>query len=257
MSVHRTDHPMTTDLDISSLGFWSKPFVERDEAFAILRRDFPVSWHPPIHFEDASEERESDPGFWAVTRAADINFVSHHHELFSSAIGSITTREEGQATPGKTFLGMDPPDHTVYRNIMSLAFTPKGVAKLTEKIEERAEQIVSKVVGAGEFDFVERVSSQLPMMTIADMVGVPESQIEAFTKAGNNLVNTAVQNSDIVPEGTDPAAFFFEQVTTLANIGLELVRLRREKPQDDIATALAVGRVDGEYLSDEDIDAMA
>jgi hypothetical protein len=43
-----TEHPFTTDLDISSVAFWRRPFEERDEVFAELRRDAPVSWQPPF-----------------------------------------------------------------------------------------------------------------------------------------------------------------------------------------------------------------
>src|SRR5690606_11555882 len=119
MTVKRfkTTHPFTTDCDISSAEFWTKDFVTRDETFGWLRRNAPVSWHPPL--EDASypPEMHGEAGFWAVTRQSDIRAVSQNNELFSSAgVDAVSLRpwHPDQAQP-PTFLEMDPPEQTRYR----------------------------------------------------------------------------------------------------------------------------------------------
>src|SRR3954454_25391293 len=83
MKLAATPHERTVDLDISSNEFWSKSFEERDESFAILRRDAPVSWHPPTEFPFPHEEE----GFWAVVRHEDINTVSRQTQRFGSRYG--------------------------------------------------------------------------------------------------------------------------------------------------------------------------
>jgi len=149
---------------------------------------------------------------------------------------------------------MDPPEHNSRRAIISPAFTPKGVARIRSKIEERAEQIVGAVLGVGEFDFVERVSSQLPMLTIADLFGVPESQIASFTKAGNDIMDST--DPDALPEGVSAVEFRLKAMEVLRDISQDLVRYRRRHPADDIATALAEADVGGHPLSDDEIASM-
>lgn len=249
-----TEHPLTTDRDISSAGFWRKPFADRDETFAWLRANAPVSWHRPLEDPVLTPEMHGEAGFWAVTRAADLQYVSQHQELFSSAMPAASLRPGNPSLPqARTFLSMDPPEHTRYRQIMSAAFTPRAVARLSEKINERAEQIVGAVVGAGEIDFVEDVSAKLPMLTIADMVGVPDDLTAEFARAGDNFVNASTVDPTL-PEGvTDPITYILEQLTVLREIGLDLVRHRRARPGDDIATALAQAEFDGRRLNDDEI----
>ena len=135
MPTEATEHP-TTGVDISSAAFWARPLVERDESFAWLRANAPISWHPPI--ESAAELGFTRTGFWAITRAADITSVSMHHDVFSS----VFRRNLDNELNDPNFLGMDPPDHTRYRNMISAAFTPKGVARLREKLGERSAALV-------------------------------------------------------------------------------------------------------------------
>jgi cytochrome P450 len=235
-------------VDISTAAFWAKPFAERDESFAWLRANAPVSYHPPLEHTGMMRDMTPESNFWAVTRAADIHYVSQHPELFSSA------QARGQSTPSDNgqLLSMDPPKHTRHRKMLSAAFTPKGVSRIAHKIEERSQEIVEAVVGGGEFDFVQAVSSKLPMMTVADIVGVPESQIEAFTQAGNNVMNLVSAEAEL-PPGVDLKAFYSEQMAIFQAIGVDLVHYRRKHPADDIATALAEAQPDGRPLTDQEI----
>jgi cytochrome P450 len=228
------EHPFTTDEDISSDGFWSRTFEHRDETFARLRADAPVSWHPARHARDVPEQYQ-ETGFWALTKKDDVAFASQNHELFSSdqVNGGITFRAiDREMTGPPTFLAMDPPDHTRYRQIMSAAFTPKAV----------------------EFDFVKDVAAKLPMLTVADLVGVPESLVHAFAEAGDNFVGAG--DPEFAIEGVSRQQFAFEQIEVLTQIGADLVEFRRSNPGDDIATALANFQPDGRPLTTQEIGSM-
>src|SRR6516162_534633 len=72
-------------IDLSSRAFWSTTAAERERSFAVLRAERPVSWHPPV--EDALMPDPNDPGYWAVTRRADIVSVSRNNEVFLSGQG--------------------------------------------------------------------------------------------------------------------------------------------------------------------------
>lgn len=252
-----TEHPFTTDKDLSSSEFWTRPFEHRDETFAWLRRNAPVSWHRPLDTPDVTPEVHGEAGFWAIVGADDIQFASQNHQLFSSdqaKYGAVVFRPVNPAVLSEpNFVAMDPPQHTRYRKIMSAGFTPKAVSRLSDKINERAVQIVDRVIGAGEIDFVTEVSAKLPMMTIADMVGVPDSLMDSFAQAANNFEGA---RDPEINGGADPLQFALEQVAVLREITLDLVGYRRKNPADDIATALALADFEGRPLSDDEIVSM-
>jgi cytochrome P450 len=146
---------------------------------------------------------------------------------------------------------MDPPLHTAYRQVFSRHFTPKAIARLSDKLESRAEEIVDRVAGAGDIDFVKEVSAKLPMLTIADLIGIPDDQVEAFAEAGDNFVT--VQGDPTVAGDENVFVYVTRQLKTLRHIGLEVVGYRRKHPADDLATAIANAEVDGRPLDDDDI----
>ncbi|WP_153505528.1 cytochrome P450 [Cumulibacter manganitolerans] len=251
-----TDRPATTDKDISSQRFWAQSFDEREKTFAWLREHAPVSWHRPLEVEYPVEVHH-ERGFWAIVKAKDITYVSRNHELFSSdqQINNIMLRPRFPAAISRpSCLEMDPPLHTDYRKVMSTAFTPKGVRRITDKINERAAQIIDRVVGAGDIDFVEEVSAKLPMLTVADMVGVPESQVHAFAQAADGFVGA---HDPDVNGGMDPTEFALQQVGIVMQIGLEAMAYRKDHPSDDIATALAnADHVFGRPLNQAEVGAV-
>jgi cytochrome P450 len=250
-----TEHPFTTDKDISSPGFWGQTFAERDETFAWLRVNAPVSWHPPYVDPAVPPEIHGEAGFWAVTRAGDIRTESQNYEVYSSTGCGVSFKPtHPDLVYSPTFLEMDPPRHTKYRQAISAAFTPRGVARIADKINERAAEIVGRVVGAGDFDFVAEVSAKLPMLTVADLVGVPDSLTEVFAQAGDRLVSGP--DADGQAPGESPIEFFGKQMAILREIGVDLVNERRRNPRDDVATALANYRIDDHHLTDDDIGSM-
>ena len=156
-------------VDVSSRRFWRQPFDIRDESFARLRAAEGLSWQRPMPSLFPMEE----PGFWAITRRADIAFVSAHPELFTSTQGVALDPMPAEVQRfASFFLTMDPPEHTVYRRLISSAFTPKNVRLIEEQIHKNAVQVVDSLVGSGDIDFVEACSARLPMMTITEMLGV-------------------------------------------------------------------------------------
>jgi len=238
-------------VDITSHGFWSQPFAVRDQSFARLRAADGLSWHRPFDSLFPMEE----PGFWALTRRADIAFVSQHPELFSSAQGvALPPMPADIQRFASFFLSMDPPQHTVYRRLISSAFTPRNVRQIEDQIHKNAVAIVDDLVGAGDIEFVSACSSRLPMLTIMDMLGVPSAEQPAVAYAAEKLFGMSDEEYATPEERAgDPVA----QIALLSNTGVELAKFRRNNPGDDLMTSMVNAEVDGHKLTDEEIAAIA
>jgi cytochrome P450 len=239
------NHALSTDIDVTSDAFWALPFAEREKSFARLRAESPVSWHLPRPAPEVPAEYREE-GIWAITKHADIQRVSQDHETFSSDFrrGFADFRAVDPRMVGApTFHRMDPPEHTRFRQVMSRAFTPKAVAHLSQKINERAAAIVDGIADGGSFDFVETVAAKLPMQTVADLVGVPESLVHTFAEAGDRIVGA--MDPDFLAPGGDRTAYVSAQFEVLTDIGVDLIAHRRTHPADDLATALANVDMDG------------
>ena len=236
-------------IDITSEDFWSRPFAARDEVFAQLRAGDGLTWHRPFESMFPMEE----PGFWALTRRADIAFVSQHPELFTSAEGVALSPMPAEIQRfASFFLSMDPPQHTVYRRLISSAFTPRNVRQIEEQIHKNAVAIVDDLVGAGDVEFVSACSSRLPMLTIMDMLGVPPADQPDVAYAAEKLFGMSDEEYATADERAhDPIA----QIALLSNTGVELAKFRRANPGDDLMTSIVNAEVDGQKLTDEEIGA--
>ena len=236
-------------VDVTSHDFWSRPFAERDQTFAQLRAGRGLTWHRPFESMFPMEEA----GFWALTRRADIAFVSQHPDLFTSAQGVALNPMPAEIQRfASFFLSMDPPQHTVYRRLISSAFTPRNVRQIEEQIHANAVAIVDDLVGAGDIEFVSACSSRLPMLTIMEMLGVPRADQPDVAYAAEKLFGMSDEEYATAEErAQDPVA----QIALLSNTGVELAKFRRNNPGDDLMTSMVNAEVDGHKLTDEEIGA--
>src|SRR4051794_38233705 len=111
-----TDHDQLEGIDLLAATWGSH---EPHDQFDRLRRDAPGFWH--------TEPEDRGPGFWAITKHADVRTVSRDTDTFSSELGSTFTpdqSEEALAQIRLTILNMDPPKHHRYRRLVSRGFTP-------------------------------------------------------------------------------------------------------------------------------------
>jgi cytochrome P450 len=245
-AVQEREH---SPIDITSHDFWSQPFVVRDETFAQLRAGEGLTWHRPFPSMFPMEE----PGYWALTRRADIAYVSQHPVLFTSAQGVALDPMPAEIQHfASFFLTMDPPRHTTYRRLISSAFTPRNVRQIEEHVHRSAVRIVDGLVGAGDIDFVEACSARLPMLTIMEMLGVPKADQPAVAKAAEKLFGLSDDEYSTIEER---AQVTINEIMLLNSTGVELAKFRRANPADDLMTSIVNAEVDGHRLSDEEIGA--
>jgi cytochrome P450 len=143
------------------------------ELFAALRRDSPVAWidEPPVDHWVAGS------GHWAVLRYADVQTVLRTPRTFSSSEGLTQIYDAPppiRAELRKMMINMDPPEHSRLRGLLTRAFTPRAVSRLEESIQRRAYALVDAVAERGEADFARDVAADLPLYTLAEILGVPE-----------------------------------------------------------------------------------
>jgi cytochrome P450 len=240
--------------DISSLAFWAKRPDERDEVFAELRREAPVSWHRPAETE--LMPNPDDRGFWAVTRNVDIGQVSRNADVFASGleVGGVMLEDVPPdiLEAAHSILAMDAPRHAKLRKVISSVFTPRRIAQIDAQIRNQAKLIVDDVAGLPEFDFVERVAARLPMWTVSEMVGIAENDRQRVAEAANAMV--AWNDPEYIGDG-DPIGVLMNGLMTLHTAAFGLIEQRRAEPADDLMTALAQAEVDGASLTDEEIAA--
>jgi cytochrome P450 len=177
------------------------------EALARLRRAAAVRWVPEIPVLGWPE----GPGFWLVLRHAEVESVLRRPELFSSALGATQIRDP--ATPEalryvrRMMLNMDPPEHSRLRRLLSRSFTPRAVAGLEDRIRGHARAICDRVFTGlrGECDFAKDVAADLPLLSLADVLGVPEQDRWLLFDWSNRVIG--YQDPDYASSAEfDPAA---------------------------------------------------
>ena len=242
------------DIDLSNFDFWEKPWHVREAAFRTLRTERPIAF-----FEDPEIEVETiipippGPGYYAVTRYADVVEVSRHPELYCSGKSGSTILD----MPPElleffgSMINMDDPRHARLRRIVSTAFNPRMVRAVENNIERVADDIIAKVRAQGECDFVTEVAARLPLKIICDMMGVPESDYD--TVFGRSNIILSFGDTEYVPEGEDPVLAFMNAGSDLAELMRELAAYRLQHPTDDLTSALVHANVDGESLTDAEL----
>lgn len=131
------------EIDLSNLDFWARPVADRDAAFAALRRQQPLAFfeEPP-----ATDLIPMGPGYWALTRHADIVEASRHAELFCSGRGTNI----GDMPPHfleffGSMINMDDPRHARLRRIVSRGFTARQLDAMKSDVEGIAREIVDGI----------------------------------------------------------------------------------------------------------------
>ncbi|WP_273735045.1 cytochrome P450 [Mycolicibacterium septicum] len=210
--------------------------------FAELRKTAPVWWN------EQDESIFNDGGYWVITRHEDIKTISRDGGAVwsTNAKGAVMRLPEGvtseQLDLTKALLiNHDAPEHTRLRKLVSRLFTPRSVAALEEKLAVAAREIVAAAAKKDSGNFVDEVAMPLPLLAIADLIGVPEEDREKLFHWTNAIMNTDDPDFDADP--------------TMANAELmgyayTMAEQRRQCPADDIVTRLVQADVDGDSLGE-------
>jgi cytochrome P450 len=250
MSV--TDHPELPEADLGSYDFWGRPAAERDEYFAALREHAPLSRHEPPEDLLGMPDQDRAP-YWAIVRFEDIRRISRDPATFCSSQGvQFSDAPPELLEASQSFLAMDAPRHSKLRGLVSAAFTPRQVARIEDGIRVSARRIVQEAAPTGGGDFVELIAKRLPQETISEMLGVPAADRAQVTEWADLLV--AASDPEFFGERS-PLEVLGGALFSLTGYIAELAEHRRERPSDDLLTALVQSEVDDERLTTAEISA--
>lgn len=210
---------------------------------AQLRKTAPVWWNEQAPGTNVFD----DGGYWVITKHRDIKAISRDSHLWSTNAQGVIMRfpegtpKEGLELTKALLINHDAPEHTRLRKLVSRLFTPRAVAALEEKLAVAAREIVAAAAEKGSGNFVDDIAMPLPLMAIADLIGVPEEDRQKLFHWTNSIMNSE-----------DPD---FENDPTVSNAELmgyayTMAEQRRQCPADDIVTRLVQADFDGESLSE-------
>ena len=231
--------------------FWSRPTEEREGAFLLLRRERPMCFHE--EFDPPPEiPLPRGPGYWSVTRHADVVTASRRSDLFCSGKGvQIPDLPVELNEFFGSMIAMDDPRHARLRNIVSRGFTPRALASLQHDVERRAKELVDAVIDQGECDFVAKIAAPLPLGIICDMMGIPASQTQ-FVFDQTNII-LGLGDPEYVAQGTNPIVAALAAGSALAQLMNEIAAERRRNPTEDLTSQLLNAQIDGEALTDQEL----
>lgn len=216
------------------------------DVFSRLRRQAPVVWCP----EPAGSDFAGGPGFWVVTRHADVVNVSKRPDMFSSHVGGTSVRDflgRDLAAVQQMMLNTDPPEHSKIRKIISHAFTPRTVQGMHDSIVGHARSVIAGLGDGGEMDLVTRFSAEMPLLVLAEILGVPAEDRHLLFDWTNRMVGF-----------DDPAAgdraSYVSAFMELFAYSDNLTRNKRSHPTEDVWSMIVNAEVDGERLGDDDLD---
>ena len=179
---------------------------------------------------------------WAMTGYEDAQEVLSDHKRFSSGDNKL------QYAPYRTMLDLDPPDHTRLRSLVSKAFTPRSVLELGPRVQEIVDELLDSVAGKERFDLIRDFAFPLPVIVIAEMLGIPAEDRDRFDVWSNDLALAvepllSVEEVERVERASDEIVAYFEGI----------IERRRERPEDDLLSALLAAEEEGERLSHDEL----
>ena len=233
-----------SDIDLLNLDRFTEGVPH--DWFTYLRANAPVYRHPEPGY----------PGFWVLTKHADVVLVGKDGRTFSSdqERGGVVPIEETSPVSdadfgdAKLMLMTDPPEHTRKRKLVNPGFTPRMINRMEDHIRDLTNELLDGVLAKDDCDFVVEVAAELPLLVIAELIGVPAEDRHKIFDWSNRMVGSQD------PEYLIDAQKVFEAQVEMFMYAGGLAEERRKEPRDDIMTVLLNAEVDGERMSDMDFN---
>ena len=200
-------------------------------AYARLRAEAPVA-------------RNAEPGFWVLSKHADVVAASTDPATFCSRHGILLLEIGADYATPPTMMHTDPPDHTRYRALVQPGFAPSVIRSLEPVVRARARALLAEVEPGVGRDVVAPITVPFPLQIIAELLGIPEDSWPRFYRWSESVIPGATD----WPE-EEREALQAEMITYLVGEA----KARRQAPREDIISVLATAEVEGERLTDDEL----
>ena len=193
------------------------------------------------------ELRDEHPAYHHPTR--DFWAISRFEDVWAATLDldALTTEGMEEAKALKPMLNfLDPPRHDQLRALVSKAFTFRRVQEMEPRIRSLAQKLIESFAETGHSELLEDYAIPLPGSIIAEMIGVPLERRKEFLSY-TRAIALGDQSKSLTDTIRDPAEKIYRE------FGL-LIEERRKRPQDDLMSALLESEIEGERLTDEEIE---
>ncbi|MGG1220039.1 cytochrome P450 [Priestia endophytica] len=180
---------------------------------------------------------------WDIFLYEDIEAIIKNKEVFSSQ------RPVQQGEPN--ILSLDPPRHTQLRSLVSKAFTPRELNLWKPRIEQITENLIDDMKGKTTFDLIKDLAYPLPVMVIADILGVPEEDMGDFKRWSDLLVAGPEDSSAEALQRLQKLRT--QSITEMDTYFEEIIKYKRTHPKEDIISILIDAEIEGQKLTDGEI----
>jgi cytochrome P450 len=212
------------------------------ECFTALRESGPILYNEQTKI-------------WEVFNYEDVRTLLSNPELFSSDSYKFS-QDRFLEERDRSILNTDPPLHRQLRSLVSQAFTPKAIAQLAPRITEITNELLDQVIERGSMDVIADLSYPLPVIVIAEMLGIPTSDRAHFKKWSDDLVTSEYEQ--ITPENFEA---YREQMSRIIRKTMDemydyfrvIIAERRRQPGNDLISALIAAEIEGKRLPEKDI----
>jgi cholest-4-en-3-one 26-monooxygenase len=238
-----TNAPDTFDeIDVTDLDVFAERYPA--EWFARLRAEAPVYKHPGTEGSDGED-------FWLVTSFEHVTEVHKAGLLYShqtgpgrdGAGGIALTDQPPELGPGLMMVSTDPPQHTRYRKLVNSGFTPRMIRRLDEALRQKTNAVLDRVTPLGACDFVVDVSAELPLIAIAEILGVPAEDRSKLFDWSNRMIGSQDSEYGSGAPADEMGSDYGNVIMEMAIYAHELSDDKRANPGDDVWTRLTDARV--------------
>ncbi len=171
---------------------------------------------------------------WQVFRYADVQRVLTDWNTFSSQFGG----NSGDPLSA-SLITLDPPRHRQLRNLVTQAFTPRAVAQLAGRVESIVEELLAPTLSTGRLDVISDLAYPLPVIVIAELLGIPSQDRERFKHWSDAIVGA---DSPVYNPQREMSQYF-----------MEMIAKRRQEPQGDLISDLIKAEIDGQHLTMQEL----
>jgi len=175
--------------------------------------------------------------------------VLHDHDRFTVRRPEIPFRERIDPFGGApTILTADPPVHSRLRRLVSKAFTPRRVRELEPRVREITTELLSRATDASEVEAMAMLANPLPVIVIAELLGVSPDDHAQFKQWSNDLISSFGQEM-----GSSPSVAGLAAKDNLRRYLAEAIKQRSANPADDLISALVTARDESDALSENEL----